>query len=149
MSALLGHLNYVKAARNTNPSVPQIEVIDGELIEAYPDQYMQLVGVSNLRQTTISMGNLRREETYDLDLVIRIWQGDTNDYGTVDSTTVRTTAFAVLEQIVLRITADYTAGGAIRFWQVGAVSMGTPDTGGMGWACELRAPIECQVSIQQ
>lgn len=139
MTALLGHFQTIAS---NNPAL-NLQVSDGEAIEYLAANWLQLTGLTNGEQVSSGLGNLRRKETYVLESLIRVWQGD------VDSSTVRGNAFALLEDVIELITADPSAGGTIIFWQLQDYSLEQGLTAGGGWAAEITFGIACMVEIEQ
>lgn len=141
VTVLLGYFNQI--ATSTLEQGLTIQVIDSAEIEYVSDNMLQFTGVLNHRQQPISLGNLRREETFDLSCLIRCFSGDTDQ-----SPTVRANAYQMLQQLVVAVTGDYTAGGNLRFWQLSDVSeLAGPDT--VGWSIELTFSVHGEVALEQ
>jgi hypothetical protein len=122
-----------------------VEVIDGEPTNTVETDYIQFTGF-DYSSSPASLGNLRRDEDYDLLCMIRCWTGDIDTGATNGQTRHR--AFNILAQVQLEITANPNVNYLIRFWQMSKI-VGTQGDQDIGWAVDLNFSIHCEATTEQ
>jgi hypothetical protein len=127
------------------PDYGGLMLIRGEPTNTVENDFLQLAG-GTYRAQPGALGNLRRDEEYDLHCLLRCWTGDI-DAGATNAVTV-VHAFAILDAIQLAITADPNANFAIRYWQMSEVEITEGDEEN-GWAVSLAFAIHCEATTQQ
>lgn len=124
----------------------QLQVFDGQIAKDAGFNLFVVGTVEHWRQSARTLGNLRRDEEYMIACMLQLHDG--ND-GVYDAPIVRALAFQLIEEVVLKITQDYSLGGAVRFCQLesGRLDQGVSNVG--GWSVQLFFNIKCEVQIQQ
>jgi len=143
ITALIGHLAMI-AATYTDP---QLQVIDGDLGTNVLPAFVQIGNATGWVQEAVDLGNFRRDERFDLEGIIQWFDGGA---GAEVASQVRADAFAILEAVVLAITADPTLGGSVMFAQCtggGAMEQGTTANG--GWSVIVPFQVHCQAQLQR
>lgn len=144
MSALVTVLQGVAAAGGLATGML---VVDGDMGTNSPQLWVELGGAANWKQEPAGLGNYRRDESYDLEALVNLYDGGT---GPDVAPTVRANAFGILELIILAIAADPTLGGTVRFAQCmggGDMTQGATVIG--GWAVQVPFVINCEVQLER
>ena len=103
-----------------------VQVFDGELATYTPDEFVVLSGISNGRQSWGSIGTQRRNETFDINGMVRCWAGG-------DSQALqRQRIFDLLALIESALDTDPSVGGVVNGTvqiTAGIVRFGVQDDG--------------------
>jgi len=148
---LLQHFTNAINAQPKSPDLTPFQLFDGTATSTIPDRYIQYLSIENYTQQPASLGNLRRDEDYEIVCVISVYTGDPTE---VD--TVRSQAWGLWDSVQLEITNDPWANpGAgprpIRFWQMSKVTAteGAPDTADGGWTLDIDFTIRVEATLER
>lgn len=75
ITAVINACTSAVAGQVDNISSSPVEVVDGELGPRVPNQFVQILGVSNGQQVWGSIGTQRRNETYTVHGMVRVYVG--------------------------------------------------------------------------
>lgn len=139
ITSLLQHFANVATASGYS----SFEVTDGEPVEYVANYLLQLTGWSNHHRVWASAsGDFSVYEDYDLDCLIRCWQGDS------DPVSRRLEAFHILDMVIVELLNDKNAGGALTMsgdWEiVSSESVQGPAQGAGGWGVDLNFVVHCE-----
>lgn len=126
-----------------------IDVVLGELTSYVADNFLQVLGVPHHTQTPASLGNLRREEDYEIACLARVYVGSTGE-SNHDPVRVDVIAkvYALVAAVESAITDDPTLGTSVRFAQITSLPLAMGNTGN-GWAAEIAFTVTCEVTLER
>ena len=91
----------------SGPGGMPVPVFDGEPSSNVPDEFVIVVGVVNGHQQWGSVGTQRRNETFDIDGMVRVWAGGDNQ------ATLRQRCFDLLLLVESALDNDPFVSGAV------------------------------------
>ena len=118
-----------------------VQVFDGELATYVPDEFVVLNGITNGRQAWGSIGTQRRNETFDINGMVRVWAGGDGQAG------LRQRAFDIAAILESALDTDPFVGGVVNGtvqFTAGDVRFGVQDDGRF---CELDFFLSCVTQL--
>jgi hypothetical protein len=142
VTAVLSSLSTVVAGQVDNISSSPVEVVDGEVGTTIPNQFVQIIGVSSGQQSWGSVGKQRRNESYDIQGMVRVYVGSD------DQAYCRQRCFDLYALIETALDNDPSLGGVVN----GAIQaspldlrMGVTDQGGRAAELDFTLSVTTQL----
>lgn len=118
-STIPAALDNLIAALKSDTFLNSVQIIDGQPTTDLPGDYI-LVGFGDDMGSSVSgsqvpasLGNLRRQETFQINCEVSAWQGSTV------MKTARDRAFSILARVEDVVRSDATLGGSVSFADFG------------------------------
>lgn len=127
VNAVLSTVTNAIAGQVDNVSGSPAEVVDGELGTRVPNQFVQIIGVSGWQQSWAALGKSRRNESYDISGMVRVYVGSD------DQQYCRQQVFDLYALVETALDNDPLLGGVVNGAvqvSAGDLRMGVTDAGG-------------------
>lgn len=142
VDAVLSAITTAVAGQVDNVSASPVVVVDGELGTSIPNQFVQVIGVTGWQQTPGAIGRDRRNETYGIPGMVRVYVGSD------DQQYCRQQAFYLFALVETALDNDPSLGGVVNgSVQVAAgdMRMGVTDLGGRAVEIDFSLSVTTQL----
>lgn len=102
-------------------------------------------GITNLVQNWAGLGNDRRDETYKIGCMVRVFTGDNPTTADVD--TLAAACWAYVEDVVQLLITDFTLGGNVIFAELASASELPPAAPNGGVEIAVEFEIACRAQV--